>query len=326
MHHARLAPVGRHQGLADLRADLDGLLPHELPPGDERVAQGAAAQVLERQHQLSVGLERGQAADDMRVLEPREDLHLAAKEAASVLAPCELGAHHLERDPATGEALLGLVDLAHPALADETPHLVLADPLHLASTARAAKGSTAMASGRRESLEGGASSGRESGGGGDHVLHPERQARGHVLAGEHANLPDLQRILRSPGGSCGDLAGDGDGHGVKARIAVGSREDADDRPQRDVAHTGFFPELANDRAAQRLAPFEGAARERPLAVVGATDEEEAADRIPGDGADADDGAAEQVAADLAQESDGSAREVGERGESHGPRCGNTAAP
>ena len=73
---------------------------------------------------------RREAPDDVRVLEVREDLHLVQEEPPPVLAPGELRAEHLERDAPLREPLLGLVDLAHPAFADEAADEVFAKLIH----------------------------------------------------------------------------------------------------------------------------------------------------------------------------------------------------
>ena len=54
----------------------------------------------------------------------------APRFADAILGSRELGPQNLQRDAPAREALFGLVDLAHPAFADEALDQVFADPLH----------------------------------------------------------------------------------------------------------------------------------------------------------------------------------------------------
>ena len=110
---------------------LERLLPRERAAPCELLPQRPPVQVLEDHDELAVGLHRCEAPDEVRMLEVREDLHLVEEEAAPLLVTRQLWAEDLQRDTPLREALLRLVDLAHAALADEAPHQVFADSIHL---------------------------------------------------------------------------------------------------------------------------------------------------------------------------------------------------
>jgi hypothetical protein len=65
------------------------------------------------------------------MLEMGEDLHLVQEETAAVLVPGELRTEHLQRDAPLRQALLRLVDLAHPAFPDQAADEVFTDSIHL---------------------------------------------------------------------------------------------------------------------------------------------------------------------------------------------------
>jgi hypothetical protein len=122
--------VRRGEALADRDHDADRDGPRQPPFVDERLAQRASLEELERHDELPVDLAGRQAAHDVGVLELREDLHLVEEEPPPLLALGQLGPQDLEGDAALGEPLLGLVDLAHPTFADHAADLVLANALH----------------------------------------------------------------------------------------------------------------------------------------------------------------------------------------------------
>ncbi len=100
------------------------------PAAVSRSPHGLPLEELERHDQLSIHLRAGQAAHDVRMIEMRQDGHFVEEHLASGLGAAQLRAQHLERHPAPGQPLLGLVHLAHAALADQAADEVLADPVH----------------------------------------------------------------------------------------------------------------------------------------------------------------------------------------------------
>ena len=123
----RLGPVrGRERG-GDLPGDRRDEIPGQRALAVHPRAQGLAVEVLEGHDQLAVGLGAVEAADDVGVVEAGEDRHLVDEGPPPGLAPGQLAAQDLERDPALGQALLGLVDLAHPALAEQPVDQEVAD-------------------------------------------------------------------------------------------------------------------------------------------------------------------------------------------------------
>src|SRR5690606_8233934 len=102
--------------------------PRKRPRTNHALAQRLALEVLERHDELAVDLGAVQTADHVRIVEAGEDRHLVDELPTPGLAARQLAAQHLERDATSRQALLGLVDLAHPALADQPSDQEVPDP------------------------------------------------------------------------------------------------------------------------------------------------------------------------------------------------------
>ncbi len=76
-------------------------------------------------------------ADDIRVMQPRRGSGLNVESAQVLLVGPEPRMHHLQRDPALERLVLGLVDHPHPAAADPSEDLVVAQASRMVPLDRA---------------------------------------------------------------------------------------------------------------------------------------------------------------------------------------------
>ena len=121
--------VGCLQRLGDLRRNRKGLVNGDRPLGDA-VGEGGAFDELEDQRTGVVALlEAIEAIDggDIGVVETRQDLRFPLEPGQAIRIVREFVRQDLERDLTVELRVGGLPDLAHPALADESGHLVVAE-------------------------------------------------------------------------------------------------------------------------------------------------------------------------------------------------------
>jgi hypothetical protein len=128
--HRRLLPVRCRERIGGCGDDGHGVGPAEATLLREDCAQRASVEELEHHHELASDLEAREAAYDVRVLDPREDLHLVEEEPARLVALRKLRMEDLEGDAPLAQPLLALVDLPHPTLADQPSYEVIAHLLH----------------------------------------------------------------------------------------------------------------------------------------------------------------------------------------------------
>src|SRR5581483_8704430 len=133
------ARVRRLERGRDGGEDAHRLDDREAPVLGEEVGERLPEDELhgeERDAERVVRLERSERADDAGVLDAREELALALEALARVLRDPGAERQDLERDARAARAVLGDVDLAHAAAADEAEDLEAAevapgaDPAH----------------------------------------------------------------------------------------------------------------------------------------------------------------------------------------------------
>lgn len=147
---------------------------------------------------------------------------------------------------------------------------------------------------------------------GEHFAHAVSKGLRHCVTLEERDLRNLQRVVRLASG-LSDPRCDDDRYGVEASIALRIGVDAQDLPQLHFQDAGLFLELSNDCCAQGLAPLESPPGQRPLARVGATNEQPPAAVIARSGRDTHHRPAQEMPQDLLDELPGSA------GYAHGPQ-------
>ena len=111
--------VGRAQALRDLHQDRPGALPVHRPALLEGLPEVLTVEKLHRdEHQPLRRLPEVGDVDDVLVADPRRALRLLQEPLDQVGPPRQILEQDLERHPLLDERVLGLVDGAHPALAD----------------------------------------------------------------------------------------------------------------------------------------------------------------------------------------------------------------
>ena len=111
MHHAQ--PVRLVQAIEHLREDLHGGGGRQRP-FLEALLERLTLDELHREEELALGgLSEVEHADDVRVLEPGDELGLALEAAPHVGVGREGAPEQLERDGALQVHVLGAVDIAH---------------------------------------------------------------------------------------------------------------------------------------------------------------------------------------------------------------------
>ncbi len=292
---------------------------HRLGPGqpaavDQLLPQRPTLEELEHHHELPVDLAGRQAAHHVGVLQLREDLHLVEEEPATFFRAGQLGPQHLERHPSLREALLRLVDLAHPTFADQSTDDVLPDALRvlkgfhcvlaLVRARRAHDSEPPVSAGDSHSR----TASRRSTAAAMHVLHSEGHLGRKLVGAKEANLPYFQGIHGRLRGLV-DVALHDHRDRVKAWIPVRPGEDAHEAARDAARDAGLLGDLANHGFPQGLAPLERPARERPLPRVAAPDQQPAPVARAACRADADDGAPEHVTRHVFDEDPHGARDA-----------------
>src|SRR5207245_4566865 len=109
----------RIEGVGDLRDQDDCALRLEPPFPPEQLAKIDAVDVRHREKEETFMLARRDSRDGVRVIEARGDSRFAHEALAEALVPSELGGKQFQRDATAGPDLLGEINSAHRALANE---------------------------------------------------------------------------------------------------------------------------------------------------------------------------------------------------------------